>query len=101
VLSAFGSAHAVSQTFSIDAYIIAAASPVQSASSCFGLNAVVGEPIAGYLSSTDSSLSARFVAVASYFVMPTANLVGHQALQTHDGADMNVDAGQSRLGATP
>ena len=51
--------------YSIDAHIIAAGASAQSMSACFRMNAVIAEPLAGFSSSTDFTLSAGFYAVAA------------------------------------
>lgn len=61
---AAGSIHADNVTYAIDAHIIASGSSGQSVSSCFHMSAVVGEPVAGFSSSTDYTLNSGFFAVA-------------------------------------
>jgi hypothetical protein len=56
-------------TFTLDAHVIAAGSSVHAASSCFRLNAVIAEPVAGYSSSTDYAMNAGFLAA----VPPTSD----------------------------
>jgi hypothetical protein len=51
--------------YSITAHILASGNSAQAASPCFRMNAVVGEPVAGYSSSTDYTLNAGFFAVAA------------------------------------
>ena len=58
------SIHADNVTYAIDAHIIASGSSGQSVSSCFHISAVVGEPVAGFSSSTDYTLNSGFFAVA-------------------------------------
>ncbi len=55
--------------FTLDAHIIAAGSSVHAASSCFRLDAVIAEPVAGYSSSTDYGMNAGFFAA----VRPTSD----------------------------
>jgi hypothetical protein len=50
-------------TFALDAHVIAAGSSVHAASSCFRLDAVIAEPVAGFSSSTDYGMNAGFFAV--------------------------------------
>ena len=57
------SVRADSDVYSIDAHIIAAGSSAQAKSSCYRMNAVIAEPIAGFSFSTDFTLSAGFAAV--------------------------------------
>jgi len=66
VLLAFvcGAIDATGQTFSIDAHVVSAGSPVLSGP-CFRLQATIAEPVAGYSSGTIYSLSAGFQAVAA------------------------------------
>lgn len=63
-LGTFGSIRAGSNTYSIDAHVISAGSSSLSDSPCFRMQATVAEPIAGYSSSTNYSISAGFRAVA-------------------------------------
>jgi hypothetical protein len=58
-------AQAGSDIYSIDAHIIATGSSVQAKSSCFRMNAVIAEPVAGFSSSNDFSLNAGFIAHAA------------------------------------
>ena len=48
---------------SIQAHVLAAGTPVPSGSACFRLSATVGEPVAGFSSSTDFTLSGGFRAM--------------------------------------
>jgi hypothetical protein len=52
-------------TFSIDAHVVAAGSSAQSTNPCFRLNATVGEPADGYMSSGTLSLNGGFRAIAA------------------------------------
>lgn len=45
-------------TFSLDAHVISAGTPVHSASACYRLEAVIGEPVAGYSHSATYSMDA-------------------------------------------
>ena len=65
VLLAFacGAIDATGQTFSIDAHVVSAGSSVQSTSACFRMRATIAEPVAGYSSSTNYSITAGFQAV--------------------------------------
>jgi hypothetical protein len=54
-----------SPTFSIDAHVIAAGNSTQSESSCFHMNAVIAEPVAGFSTGGDFTLNAGFFAVAT------------------------------------
>ena len=54
-----------SPTFSIDAHIVASGSSTQANSSCFYMNAVIAEPVAGFSTGGDYALNAGFFAVAS------------------------------------
>jgi hypothetical protein len=49
------------QPFSIDAHILSAGSSVRAESPCFGLTATIGEPVAGFSSSTDFALNGGFL----------------------------------------
>ena len=51
--------------YSITAHILASGNSAQAASPCFRMNAVVGEPVAGYSSSIDYTLNAGFFAVVA------------------------------------
>ena len=60
-----GSIHAASQTFSIDAHVIAAGTSVRSGSACARLRATIAEPVAGYSSSVDYVMVAGFRATTA------------------------------------
>jgi hypothetical protein len=49
-----------SPTYSITAHIVASGSSVHVASSCFGLDAVIAEPVAGFSAGGSFDLSAGF-----------------------------------------
>ena len=51
-------------SYSIDAHIIAAGNSPAS-NSCFRLRAVIGEPVAGFSSSADFTISAGFLSLAA------------------------------------
>jgi hypothetical protein len=51
-------------TFSIDAHILATGASVHAQSSCFGLDAVIAEPVAGFSSGGIYDLSTGFAAVS-------------------------------------
>ena len=51
-------------TFSIDAHIISSGTSVHSSSSCFGLDATIAEPVAGFSSGGIYDLSSGFAAVS-------------------------------------
>jgi cystathionine beta-lyase family protein involved in aluminum resistance len=53
-----------SPTYSIDAHIIAAGSSTQATSSCFHMDAVIAEPVAGFSAGGDFTLNAGYFAVA-------------------------------------
>ena len=55
---------AIAQTFSIDAHIVSSGSSAHLRSSCFRMSATIGEPVAGFSSSTDYTLNAGYAAVA-------------------------------------
>jgi hypothetical protein len=64
--SALGAAGAAnSQTFSIDAHILATGASVRSSSACARLRATIAEPVAGYSSSVDYKIAAGFRAIAA------------------------------------
>jgi hypothetical protein len=69
LLPALAASSADTAVYSIDAHILAAGSPVHSASSCFGLDAVIAEPVAGFSSGGPYTLSAGI----SYVVASLAN----------------------------
>jgi hypothetical protein len=50
LLPALAASPANTAVYSVDSHILAAGSPVHSASSCFGLDAVIAEPVAGFSS---------------------------------------------------
>ena len=56
------SVRADSDFYSLDAHIITAGSSAQARSSCFRVDALIAEPLAGFSSSIDFTLSAGFVA---------------------------------------
>ena len=62
-LLAFATLQALAQTYLIDAHIVSAGSSVRSANACFRLEATIAEPVAGYSSSADYSMSAGFRAL--------------------------------------
>jgi len=62
-LLAFASIQVLAQSFSIDAHILSAGSSVRSANACFRLRATIAEPVAGFSSSADYSISAGFRAL--------------------------------------
>jgi cystathionine beta-lyase family protein involved in aluminum resistance len=51
-------------TYSIDAHIVSAGTSVHSTSACFGLDATIAEPIAGFSSGGVYNLSAGFAYAA-------------------------------------
>ena len=51
-------------TFSIEAHIISAGTSVHATSACFGLDAVIADPVAGFSSGGIYDLSTGFAAVA-------------------------------------
>ena len=53
-----------SPTFSIEAHIISAGTSVHATSVCFGLDAVIADPVAGFSSGGIYDLSTGFAAVA-------------------------------------
>jgi hypothetical protein len=55
------SAVAGSESYAINQHVISAGSSMSATSSCFHMNAVVGEPVAGFSSSTDYTLSTGFL----------------------------------------
>jgi hypothetical protein len=59
------SVRAGSDVYAIDAHVISAGNSVQAKSSCFRMDAVIAEPVAGFSLSTDFTLNAGFVAVAA------------------------------------
>ena len=69
LLPALVASSADTAVYSIDSHILAAGSPVHSASSCFGLDAVIAEPVAGFSSGGQYALSAGI----SYVVASLAN----------------------------
>ena len=54
-------------TYSIQAHVIAAGTSARGKSACFRMDATIGEPVAGFSSSTDYTLSGGFRAL-----VPTA-----------------------------
>jgi hypothetical protein len=59
--SALGAAGAAnSQTYSIDAHVVAAGTSVRSGNACVRLRATVAEPVAGYSSSVGYAMAAGF-----------------------------------------
>jgi hypothetical protein len=55
------SAVAENESYAITQHVISAGSSTTAASSCFHMNAVLGEPVAGFSSSTDFALSTGFL----------------------------------------
>lgn len=55
-------------TYSIDAHIVSAGTSVHSSSACFGLDATIAEPVAGFSSGGVYNLSAGFA-----YAAPIAN----------------------------
>jgi hypothetical protein len=53
-----------SPTYSIDAHIIVAGSSAHASSSCFGMDAVIAEPVAGFSNGGEYTLDAGFSALA-------------------------------------
>jgi hypothetical protein len=52
-------------TYSIDAHILSSGASEHASSSCFGLDAVIAEPIAGFSTGGEYALNAGFFAVAA------------------------------------
>jgi hypothetical protein len=55
---------AANPTFSIDAHIISTGTSVHATSACFGLDATIAEPVAGFSSGGVYDLSTGFAAVS-------------------------------------
>jgi hypothetical protein len=62
-LVAPGFIHAGADIYSIDAHVLSAGTSKLSGNTCFRLHATIAEPVAGYSSSTNYSMSAGFGAV--------------------------------------